>query len=165
MKTTTRTTVTEVLRRACTAVLAAMASILLLASCETMTHGDQGEIIGGVVGGVLGSQIGDGSGRTAAIIIGTLAGAMIGRQIGENMDEVDRMKTARALNDSKTGTSTTWVNPDTGYEYTVTPTQTYQASSGEPCRDFTTDAWVDGRRETIYGTACRQADGSWRMTN
>jgi surface antigen len=161
MKTTTRTTVTEVLRRACTAVLAAMASILLLASCETMTHGDQGEIIGGVVGGVLGSQIGDGSGRTAAIIIGTLAGAMIGRQIGENMDEVDRMKTARALNDSKTGTSTTWVNPDTGYEYTVTPTRTYEASGG-PCREFRLDAEVgNSPNEEVYGNACLQADGSW----
>jgi surface antigen len=161
MKTTNRTTVTEVPRRACTAVLAAMASILLLASCETMTHGDQGEIIGGVVGGVLGSQIGDGSGRTAAIIIGTLAGAMIGRQIGENMDEVDRMKTARALNDSKTGTSTTWVNPDTGYEYTVTPTRTYEASGG-PCREFRLDAEVgNSPNEEVYGNACLQADGSW----
>jgi surface antigen len=142
-------------------MLGAAASIVLLASCETMTHGDQGEIIGGVVGGVLGSQIGDGSGRTAAIIIGTLAGAMIGRQIGENMDEVDRMKTARALNDSRTGTSTTWVNPDTGYEYTVTPTRTYEASGG-PCREFRLDAEVGSSpNEEVYGTACLQADGSW----
>lgn len=161
MKALTRTTVLGALGRACTAMLGAAASIVLLASCETMTHGDQGEIIGGVVGGVLGSQIGDGSGRTAAIIIGTLAGAMIGRQIGENMDEVDRMKTARALNDSKTGTSTTWVNPDTGYEYTVTPTRTYEASGG-PCREFRLDAEVGSSpNEEVYGTACLQADGSW----
>ena len=142
-------------------MIAALASIVLLASCETMTHGDEGEIIGGVVGGVLGSQIGDGSGRTAAIIIGTLAGAMIGRQIGENMDEVDRMKTARALNDSKTGMSTTWVNPDTGYEYTVTPTRTYEAAGG-PCREFRLDAEVgNSPNEEVYGNACLQADGSW----
>ena len=94
-------------------------------------------------------------------VFGTLAGAMIGRQIGENMDEVDRMKTARALNDSKTGTSTTWVNPDTGYEYTVTPTRTYEASGG-PCREFRLDAEVGSSpNEEVYGTACLQADGSW----
>ena len=161
MKALTRTAVSGALGKACTAMLAAAASIVLLASCETMTHGDEGEIIGGVVGGVLGSQIGDGSGRTAAIIIGTLAGAMIGRQIGENMDEVDRMKTARALNDSRTGTSTTWVNPDTGYEYTVTPTRTFEASGG-PCREFRLDAEVGSSpNEEVYGTACLQADGSW----
>jgi len=151
----------EVPRRVLIIVSAAAASIVLLASCETMTHGDEGEIIGGVVGGVLGSQVGGGHGRTAAIIIGTLAGAMIGRQIGENMDDVDRMKTAQALNDSRTGTSTTWVNPDTGYEYTVTPTRTYEASSG-PCREFRLDAAVGSSPdEEVYGTACLQADGSW----
>ena len=142
-------------------VVTATASIIVLASCETMSQADQGEIIGGVVGVVVGAQIGEGHGRTAAIIIGTLAGAMIGRHIGETMDETDRMNTARALNDSRTGTSTTWVNPDTGYEYTVTPTRTYEQSSG-PCREFRLDASVgDSPDEEVYGTACLQADGSW----
>ena len=56
---------------------------LPLSSCETTTHAQQGEIIGGVLGGVVGSQVGEGHGKTAAIIIGTIAGAMIGRHIGE----------------------------------------------------------------------------------
>ena len=51
-------------------VVTATASIIVLASCETMSQADQGEIIGGVVGGVVGAQIGEGHGRTAAIIIG-----------------------------------------------------------------------------------------------
>jgi surface antigen len=141
--------------------IAALASCLLLTSCETMSQAEQGEVVGGVLGGVLGSQVGHGRGRTAAIIIGTLAGAMIGRRIGETMDDTDRLMTARSLNDSRTGTSTTWVNPDTGYEYTVTPTRTFE-SSGGPCREFTLDATIGGSPdEEIYGTACLQADGSW----
>lgn len=149
------------LRKSSVLVVTAAASAVVLASCETMSQADQGEIIGGVVGGVVGAQIGEGHGRTAAIIIGTLAGAMIGRHIGETMDETDRMKTARALNDSRTGTSTTWVNPDTGYEYTVTPTRTYEKPSG-PCREFRLDASVgNSPDEEVYGTACLQADGSW----
>ena len=64
-----------------------------LSSCETTSHAEQGEIIGGVIGGVLGSQVGEGRGKTAAIIVGTIAGAMIGRHIGETMDEADRMQT------------------------------------------------------------------------
>lgn len=133
----------------------------LFAGCETMSHAEQAEVIGGVVGGVVGAQIGEGSGQTAAIIIGTLAGAMIGRHIGETMDDVDRMQTARTLNDNRTGQSATWVNPDTGHEYTVTPTRTYEESGG-PCREFTLNATVGGEPDQeVYGTACLQADGSW----
>jgi surface antigen len=134
---------------------------ILLSSCETTTHAQQGEIIGGVIGGVVGSQIGEGRGNTAAIIVGTIAGAMIGRHIGQTMDETDRMKTAQALNNSRTGVGTTWVNPDNGNTYTVTPTETFETNQG-PCREFRLDARVgDSPNEDVYGTACLQPDGSW----
>jgi len=32
-----------------------------------------------------------------------------------------------------------------------------------PCREYTLEALIGGQPETIYGTACRQADGSWKM--
>jgi len=129
--------------------------------CETMSQAEQGEVIGGVLGGVVGAQIGDGRGQTTAIILGTLAGALIGRHIGETMDDVDRMQTARTLNDARTGESTTWINPDTGYEYTVSPTRTYEESGG-PCREFRLSAAIGDRAdEDVYGNACLQADGSW----
>ncbi len=135
--------------------------VIPLSSCETTTHAQQGEIIGGVFGGVVGSQIGEGRGRTAAIIIGTIAGAMIGRHIGQTMDDTDRMQTAQALNNTRTGVGTTWVNPDNGNRYTVTPTATYERSDG-PCREFRLDARVgDDPNEEVYGTACLQPDGSW----
>lgn len=133
----------------------------LMVGCETTSHAQQGEVIGGVLGGVLGAQIGEGRGRTAAIIVGTIAGAMIGRQIGENMDDTDRMQTAMVLNDARTGESTTWINPDNGNRYTVTPTQTFEQGDG-PCREFRLDARVgDQADQEVYGTACLQADGSW----
>lgn len=165
MKTTTRTTLVEVRRPAALRVgitaLAALCLVLLLEGCETTTHGQEGEVIGGVIGGVLGAQVGEGSGRTAAIIIGAIAGAMIGRHVGESMDETDRIRTARVFNDSRTGEPGTWVNPDNGNQYTVTPTRTYEKSTG-PCREFQLDATVGGKaNEEVYGTACLQADGSW----
>lgn len=132
-----------------------------LSGCETTSHAEQGQIIGGVIGGVLGSQVGEGRGRTAAIIVGTIAGAMIGRHIGETMDESDRMQTATALNHARTNEATTWINPDNGNRYTVTPTGTFERSDG-PCREFRLDAKVgDQPDEAVYGTACLQADGSW----
>lgn len=133
----------------------------VIAGCETTSHAQQGEIIGGVLGGVIGAQVGEGRGNTAAIILGTLAGSMIGRHIGESMDDTDRMYTARTLNDAKTGQSTTWTNPDNGNQYTVTPTRTYEKTEG-PCREFRLDANVGGQNDQeVYGTACLQADGSW----
>lgn len=60
--------------------------------------------------------------------------------------------------------SSSWQNPDTGYRYAVTPTRTY-AEDARPCREYTTEAWINGRRETVYGTACRQADGTWQASN
>jgi len=114
-----------------------------------------------VIGGVIGAQVGEGRGRTTAIIVGTIAGAMIGRHVGESMDDSDRMMTAMVLNDCRTGKTTTWVNPDTGYRYSVTPTRTYEQDSG-PCREFQLDATVRGQtNQDVYGTACYQADGSW----
>jgi len=116
---------------------------------------------GGVLGGVLGAQVGQGQGRTVAIVAGTLLGAYLGSRVGKSMDASDQVKTARALETAPTGTPTAWRNPDTGNTYTVTPTKTYQTASG-PCRNFTTRAIIDGRDETVNGTACRQPDGSWK---
>lgn len=143
-------------------IVIALASALVLGGCATNRFNEQaGMVIGGALGGLLGNQIGGGSGRTAAIIIGTLAGVAIGGNVGRSMDDTDRLKTARSLETVRTGVNTSWENPDTGNQYSVTPTRTYDADGG-PCREYTVDAVVDGRNQTVYGTACRQADGSWR---
>jgi surface antigen len=140
----------------------AMAAALALAACETPPTKQQvGAVSGAVIGGVVGSTIGGGSGRTVAIVAGTVAGAVLGGRIGQKMDEADRIKAGQALETVPTGHRSSWKNPDTGAVYTVTPARTYDAG-GTPCRDFTVDATVDGRPEKVNGTACRQADGSWK---
>ena len=139
-----------------------VAVALALAACESPpTKQQTGTVAGAVVGGVVGSTIGGGSGRTAAIVVGTVAGAIIGGNIGKKMDEADRIKAAQALEATPTGQHSTWRNPDNGNQYTVTPTRTYDASSG-PCREYTMDATVDGKRDKVQGTACRQPDGTWK---
>jgi surface antigen len=128
-------------------------------------HEQTGMIVGGVLGGLLGSQVGEGSGRTAAVIVGTLIGTAIGGSIGQSMDETDRLKTSRALETVRTGVPTSWQNPDSGNAYTVTPTRTYYEADAEPCREYTIDAIIGGQRQEVYGTACRQPDGSWKPQN
>lgn len=142
----------------------AIGATLVLAGCASNpTNQDIGTVLGGVLGGIGGSQIGEGQGRTAAIIVGTLVGAAIGGSIGRTMDDVDRMKVASALENSPTNRSTTWRNPDSGNRYTVTPRRTYRQAEQTYCREYSMEAQIGGRREELYGTACRQPDGRWRM--
>ena len=49
----------------------------------------------------------------------------------------------------------------------ATPVQRVPApSQPEPyCREYTREIVIDGETQTAYGTACMQADGSWRLIN
>lgn len=137
-------------------------SIALITGCAGGPNEQSGTVLGGVVGAAVGSTIGKGDGRTAAMILGTLAGSAIGANVGRYMDRQDRINTAEVLEYTRTGQSQAWSNPDTGNSYTVTPTRTIESTSG-PCREFTIDANIGRKSEQVYGTACRQADGSWKM--
>jgi len=145
--------------RAITILVAA--GVIGLAGCQEVRNEHVGMGVGGALGGLLGAQVGGGSGQLAATAAGALLGAYLGGNVGRSMDEVDRLKAHRTLEGTPTGQSTSWRNPDSGNEYAVTPTRTYQ-ERGRPCRDYTTEAWIDGQRETLRGTACREPDGSWR---
>lgn len=139
----------------------ALAASLALAGCQTATKQQSGAVIGGIAGGILGSQIGSGSGRTAAIIGGTLLGAVVGGAIGADMDQNDRYQAQVALENTADYSPTSWRNPNTGYTYTVTPTRTYETRYGY-CREYDTEVYMDGRRQYVRGTACREPDGTWR---
>lgn len=140
-----------------------LCAVIGLGACaQPITQEQAGMVIGGVVGGIAGAQIGQGHGRTVATIVGTLAGAVIGGALGRTMDATDRLKTAHTLETVRTGVSSRWSNPDTGNQYTVTPTKTYDVS-GSPCREYSIDAVIGGKIEKVFGTACRQSDGSWKV--
>lgn len=136
-----------------------------LSGCAApVTQEQTGMVIGGALGGALGSQIGGGTGRTVATVVGTLLGASVGGTVGRSMDDTDRLKLAHSLENVRTGVPSQWRNPDTGNQYSVVPTRTYE-TAGRPCREFTVNGNVGGKKEQIYGTACRQPDGSWRVVN
>ena len=144
-------------------ILAMMATLTLgITAC---TNEQSGQVIGGILGGAAGSQVGSGRGRMVATVAGAIAGGYIGGNIGRSMDETDRLKAQHSLEYNRTHESSSWRNPDSGNNYTVTPTRTWQTDSGRYCREYTTEAIIDGRTETVYGTACRQADGSWQASN
>ena len=124
-----------------------------------------GSVIGAVLGGLTGNAIVRGRGKVPAILAGGVLGAIIGGSIGNSMDKADHIHAHNALETAKSGQQVTWTNPDTGADYTVTPTRTYQRENGQYCRDFKTWGWIDGYEEELHGTACRAGDGSWRKVS
>lgn len=145
-------------------IVGALSLSFLLVACAPLNNEGVGTVTGGVVGGLLGSQFGGGSGKVLAAAGGALAGAYLGGQIGRYMDRQDRLEMQRALETAPTGKAVVWNNPDTGYRYQVVPTRTYYVQQ-QPCRKYTTKAIIDGKTEQIHGTACRQANGSWKVAN
>lgn len=137
---------------------------VVLTGCNGINNETMGTLAGGAVGGLVGSQFGGGSGKVAAAAGGALLGAYLGGNIGRTMDKVDRMEVQRALETAPTGRAVTWSNPDSGNQYTVRPTRTYYTNN-QPCREYTTRAIIGSKSQEIYGKACRQGDGSWRVVN
>jgi surface antigen len=123
-----------------------------------------GAVLGGVAGGAIGASVTKGDDRVVGIVGGTIIGAIIGGVIGRSMDRVDQNCVGQALEHAEDGRQVRWRAPN-GYDYEVEPRRTYTAPSGQYCREYTTTAVVGGRAERVYGTACRNADGSWRLVS
>jgi len=138
---------------------------LVLTGCTSMPKEDQGALTGAVVGGAVGHNFGSGSGKALATFAGAVLGALAGSSIGRQLDGYDELQAQRALEYNQTGYSSSWVNPDSGREVTITPVETYQRDSGQYCREYRTEVEVGSGIQEAYGTACRQPDGSWKIVN
>ncbi len=130
-----------------------------LGACATRTG--TGAIAGAGAGALVGGLIGEGEGAA----IGGLLGAALGAGVGHALDVRDQQRAMQVLETAPTHHTEQWVNPDSGARYEMTPTRTYQSGMGQPCREFSFESYVGGRPQETWGTACRQADGSWRITD
>tara|TARA_B100001123_G_scaffold442495_1_gene586267 strand:+ start:1399 stop:1899 length:501 start_codon:yes stop_codon:yes gene_type:complete len=162
-------------------IIAGTAVIAFLAACQQrsdgyqgiggsgITKGDVGTVAGAALGGWAGHNVGSGSGQTVATIAGTLIGAGLGRSLGGSLDNADiaaQNQTAqRALETAQPGQSLPWSSSNSGVSGTVTPSNYYQASNGQYCREYSQTITVNGQVERGYGTACRQNDGTWSVVN
>jgi len=122
-----------------------------------------GQILGGATGGLVGSQLADGSARLAAIAAGTVVGMLVGGEIGREMDRADKLCVDQALETAPDGTGIRW--NDNNRQYTVTPTSTRKNAEGQYCREYQTQSNVNGKTQQVYGKACRQPDGSWKIVS
>lgn len=97
--------------------------------------------------------------------LGATLAAVLATEAGRGLDERDRALAADAEFDALqfgvAGTAREWKNPTTGHLGGVTPGPAYSVNQ-ITCRDYTHRLEVGTRPELVRGTACRQADGSWR---
>lgn len=150
----------------------ALIAATMLGACAQQDDGGTGlgtkttiGALGGAAGGGLIAAAAGGGG--AAIAGGVILGGLLGGAAGNYLDNQDK-KTAsdtanKALETSPTGQTSTWKNPDNGNSGTVTPTKTFKNAQGQDCREFQQTITVGGKTEQAYGTACRDADGNWRI--
>jgi len=80
------------------------------------------------------------------------------------LNEDQRRKHETALSramDARVGESITWHDRDASG--VIMPTRSGVDAAGQPCREFQQTVTIGGKTEQAYGTACRQADGSWLL--
>ena len=142
-------------------------SIIFLSCAENAPRQNLGTLIGGAAGALAGSQMGKGRGKLVAVGLATLLGASIGSDIGRQLDELDKLKMQEAANlafeKSPDKQPIKWQNPNNGHNGATVPTKTYYNDLGAPCREYETSVIIGGKKESAYGTACRQFDGSWKI--
>lgn len=142
---------------------------LVFSACASAQNNPKttvGALGGAAAGGLIGAAAGGGP---AAIAGGVILGGLLGGAVGNALDQRDKelaMKQAQySLENSQSGQSSQWHNPDSGHSGTFTPTRTYQTESGQYCREYTQEIMIGGEKHESYGTACRQPDGTWQIVN
>jgi len=146
----------------------AMVSMLGL-SLTACTQEESGALWGAVIGGLVGSAVaGDGDGETFAIAMGAAVGSEIGASHGRKLDAADEARRElayqRALEEGRSGERYSWSNPDTGASGYFEPEPAYQNPYNQFCREYTQTVEIGGETQKAYGEACRQPDGSWKIT-
>ncbi len=140
---------------------------LSLSACSSnggLNKEDGGAIVGAVAGGILGNQVGKGSGRILATMAGVMVGGIVGSSVGRSLDKADQLAASKAefdaLESGRSGRAVAWNNPDSGHRGEIIPERSYSMGRKQ-CRRFRHTIYIDGRRETMRGRACRNRDGSW----
>ncbi len=142
-----------------------IATSISLVGCSNITNQDVGTVSGAALGGLVGSRFGGGSGQMVAIGAGALLGAFLGGKIGQSMDAQDKARMNSALESNPVGQPAYWQNSNTGTNYAVVPTKNVAVQGNKYCREYRTTADVAGKQQQVYGTACRQPDGSWKAVH
>ena len=139
----------------------ALISFASLTGCN-LTKQEIGIATGAAVGAIASPLI---FGNTAWYTIagGAAAGGFIGNYVGKNMSTQNRQQVAYTLDKAPDKQPYQFMsNPQNTPDLTVTPLRSYKISN-QQCRDF--ELVTQDGVKTVYdkGSACKQADGNWKI--
>lgn len=100
---------------------------------------------------------------------GVLLTAFSGGVIGGLLDTMDKRYAAeafvKAIQNSRTGETIRWNNPNSGHSGAYTPTLAYRTEGGVYCREFTQSISVAQDFKEASGTACRRDGEKWEIVD
>jgi surface antigen len=101
---------------------------------------------------------------TGREIVKAFDGGILPKTVYSKLSRKDKTRALlaeyRALENSTTGQSTYWENPNGKLSGIVTPSQPYQVGSRN-CRQYSHKAMINGDSIEASGAACRTTDGRW----
>jgi len=142
-----------------------------LRECERQKSGNTagGAIVGALAGGLLGNTISRGPQRGAGTAVGAILGGVIGGTIGNNSltcedrsYEIDTYYSG--FEAGRPHARYDWRSPRSDAYGYLEVGDYYRDRGGYRCANYTQQIYVHGRPELARGVACRQPDGTWRMT-
>lgn len=138
--------------------------ILLLLCFAATSYGcmankaQQGAVGGTLAGATIGALVsGD---KLTGAAVGAGLGLLTGYIIGNEWDKSDQRQLQRTLENSRSGKTTVWRNPDTGARYAATP-RPAQVVNNRVYREV--EIRDENSGNIIVAEAYRDANGTWRL--
>jgi surface antigen len=154
---------------------------LMLSACATDQYGNPiaspmapvgGALGGAAVSGLACSNLGKGSGQVAIVGVCTALGALGGLMAGSAYSQSRQATAGYQVQQQQFQYPQNYQRryqqqmptQYNGREGTVEMSQQYYSpEQGSYCREWKHMGTIAGRKQQLYGTACQQPDGTWRI--
>ncbi len=97
--------------------------------------------------------------------IGTLLSAIGGKRPSRGIARRDEICFSQSFEHAPDHRTVAWTDATHTVQFSVIPMRTIQTSDGRFCREYAAKATINGHAADVYGTACRQPDGSWFLVD
>ncbi|CAK0777127.1 17 kDa surface antigen [Azospirillaceae bacterium] len=140
-------------------------TVSLLSGCASSSSQDSASENSSAASSDNGKPYTDDSGRVVAARLGSLVGAYIGAPatLIDSADQSAFQQAALRAYATPINENITWSNPQTGNHGSVVSIREGWSQSGMWCREFQHTVSSGERKNSGFGTACRQRDGSWQI--
>ena len=146
-------------------LIASVLSTGLITGCAggAMSSSETNAVIGSIIGSEIGKEFGGGHGKRVTRLLGAAIGGYIGASLGRPLDSYDQRNIHQAMSTAPDNSKVRWQNGQSGAQYAITPTNSYQAQVNQAprqCRNYTMTVDMGGTPQFVKGRAC-MVNGQW----